>query len=95
MPPRFNRRRTDHECEYREAVTRVRIELDQLQAMHGRNVMVNSAKVLDLLNPGGMWRYIDRATEPMPQVNEDTSDLDPLTMCKPVTAPQARQQPAS
>lgn len=54
-------------------------------------------RVLDLLNPQGMWRYIDRSTEPMPQVNEDdTSDLDPLTGCKPVTvAPQARQRPSS
>jgi len=44
-----------------------------------------------------MWRYIGRSTEPMPQVNEDdTSDLDPLTGCKPVTvAPQARQRPSS
>jgi hypothetical protein len=53
--------------------------------------------VLDLLNPQGMWRYIDRSTEPMPQVNQDdTSDLDLLTGCKPVTvAPQARQRPSS
>jgi hypothetical protein len=73
----------------------VQIELEQAQAMHSDNVMVNTAKVLDLLNPRGMWRYIDKATEPMPQVEEDTADLDSLTGCKPVTAPQARQRPAS
>jgi hypothetical protein len=82
----FRARLADHECEYREAVTRVSIELQQLQAMHGRNVMVNSAKVLDLLNPRGMWRFIETDTEPMPKVDEDTSDLDPITGCKPVTA---------
>ena len=73
----------------------MQIELEQAQAKHGRNVMINAAKVLDLLNPQGMWRYINQATEPMPQVNEDdTSDLDPPTGCKPVTAPQARRRPA-
>jgi hypothetical protein len=55
--------------------------------------MVSSAKVLDLLNPRGMWRYIDQATEPMAQVGaEDTADLDPITGCKSVAA---RQRPAS
>jgi hypothetical protein len=81
-----------HDCRWREAATGVRIEPEQLQAMRSRNVMVNAAQMLDLLNPQGMWRYIDRETEPMPQVSED---LDPLTGCKPVTAPQARQRPAS
>jgi hypothetical protein len=83
---------TDHECSYREGVTRVRIELEQLQAMHGRNVLVNSAKVLDLLNPSGMWRYIDEDTGPLETVSED---VDPLTGCKPVTAPRASQRPAT
>jgi hypothetical protein len=94
MPPGFRSRRPaePHDCQWREAATRVRIEPEQLQAMHSRTVMVNAAKVLDLLNPAGMWRSIDRGTEPMPQVNED---LDPLTGCEPVTAPQARQRPAS
>jgi hypothetical protein len=97
MPPRFRSRRPaePHDCQGREAATRVRIEPEQLQAMHSRNVMVNAAKVLDLLNPAGMWRYIDQGTEPMPQVNGNTEDLDPLTGCEPVTAPQARQRPAS
>lgn len=71
-----------HECEYREAAARVRIELEQLSAMHGRNVMVNAAKVLDLLKPDGMWRFIDADTAPMPK----DEDLDPMTGCKPVTA---------
>jgi hypothetical protein len=97
MPPRsrFRRPLAPHECEWREAAVRVQIELEQLQAMHSRNVMVSAAKVLDLLNPQGMWRYIDRATEPMPQVDEDTEDLDPITGCKSAAAPQARQRPAS
>lgn len=91
-----SRFRAPHDCEYREAAARVRIELEQLQAMHSRNVMVSAAKVLDLMNPQGMWRYIDRGTEPMPKVGaEDTADLDPLTGCKSVAAPQARQSPAS
>lgn len=93
MPRNFRARRLaaePHECEWREAVARVTIELEQLQAMHGRNVMVNSAKVMDLLNPNGMWRYIDRATEPMPQVDDDdTEDVDPITGCKSVM-PKAR-----
>lgn len=100
MPPRssrFRRPSAPHECEWREAAVRVQIELEQLQAMHSRNVMVSAAKVLDLLNPQGMWRYIDRETEPMPQVSEDdTADLDPITGCKSAAAaPQARQRPAS
>jgi 23S rRNA U2552 (ribose-2'-O)-methylase RlmE/FtsJ len=96
MPRSRFRLPVPHECEYREAVARVRIELEQLQAMHSRNVMVNAAKVIDLLNPQGMWRYIEQATEPMQRVGaEDTADLDPLTGCKSVTAPQARQSPAS
>jgi hypothetical protein len=86
------RPRLPHTCEYREAIARVQIELEQAQAMHGRTIMVSSAKVLDLLNPNGMWRYIDAATEPMPQLSDDTDDLDPITGCKPVTA---RQRPAS
>lgn len=92
---RSSRFRAPHDCEYREAVTRVRIELEQLQAMHGRNVMINTAKVLDLLNPRGMWRYIEAATEPMAKVGEDTEDIDPITGCKSVAAPQASQKPAS
>ena len=93
--PRKRRLPALHECEYREAVTRVQIELEQLQAMHGRNVMVGTAKVLDLLNPRGMWRYIDAATEPMAKVDaEDTADLDPITGCKSVAAP-VRERPAS
>lgn len=74
-----------HECEYRQGVARVRIELEAAQAMHGRNVPVNAAKVLDLLNPQGMWRYIDRETEPM-AAQPDDDDVDPVTGCKPVTA---------
>lgn len=79
------RRKPDpvHTCDYREGAARVTIELEQLQAMHGRQVMVSSAKVLDLLNPRGMWRYIHAETEPMPA--QDT-DVDPMTGCKPVTA---------
>ena len=98
MPRRgFSARRlpVPHECEWREAAVRVQIELEQLQAMHSRNVMVSAAKVLDLLNPRGMWRFIDAETAPMRQVDEDTADLDPITGCKSVTAPQARQRPAS
>ena len=82
------RQRADHECEYREAVARVRIELTQLQALHGNTIQVSSALVLDLLNPRGMWRFIDKPTEPMTEVPDD--DVDPLTGCKPVTA----QKPA-
>jgi hypothetical protein len=72
-----------HECEYRQAVARVKIDLEQASHMHGRQVQVSAAKVLDLLNPRGMWRYIDQATEPM-QAAED--EADPITGCKPVTA---------
>lgn len=82
--PRQARPDPSHECEYREAVARVKIDLEQASAMHGRNVSVNAAKVLDLLNPNGMWRYIDQATEPMPAADDD--DVDPITGCKPVTA---------
>lgn len=78
-----------HECEYRSAVARVRVELEAAQATHGRNVPVNAAKVLDLLNPGGMWRYIDASTEPMPEVPAD-EDVDPITGCRSAAArPQA------
>lgn len=82
------RQRDDHECEYREAAARVRIELTQLQALHGNTIQVSSALVLDLLNPRGMWRFIDKPTEPMAEVPGD-EDLDPLTGCKPVTAPRS------
>jgi 23S rRNA U2552 (ribose-2'-O)-methylase RlmE/FtsJ len=93
MPRRLRLPAPPHTCEYREAVARVQVELEQIQAMHGRTIMVSSAKVLDLLNPRGMWRYIDQATEPMAQVGaEDTADLDPITGCKSVAA---RQRPAS
>ena len=93
--PRGSRFRAPHDCEWREAVARVQIELEQLQAMHGRNVMINTAKVIDLLNPRGMWKYIDQATEPMARVGqEDTADLDPITGCKSVAAP-VRERPAS
>lgn len=86
--PRFRARQVpDHECEWRQAVARVRIDLEQAQAMHSRNVAVSAAKVLDLLNPNGMWRYIDASTEPMGKVTDDTEELDPITGCKPVTAP--------
>jgi hypothetical protein len=92
MPIR-RRPETPHTCSYREAVVRVQVELEQLQAMHGSNVQVSAAKVLDLLNPRGMWRYIDTATEPMPKLDADTEGVDPITGCKPVTA--AIQRPAS
>ena len=81
------RQREDHECEYREAVARVRIELTQLQALHGNNIQVSTALVLDLLNPRGMWRFVEQKTEPMPATLDE--DLDPLTGCKPVTARQS------
>lgn len=74
----------DHECEYRSAVARVRVELEAAQAIHGRNVPVNAAKVLDLLNPAGMWKYIDASTAPMPEVPED--DVDPVTGCRSAAA---------
>ena len=74
-----------HECEYRSAVARVRVELEAAQATHGRNVPVNAAKVLDLLNPSGMWRYIDANTEPMPEVPE-YEDVDPITGCRSAAA---------
>lgn len=74
-----------HECDYRSAVARVRIDLEQAQAMHGRQVHVNAAKVLDLLNPRGMWRLLDQATEPMPEVPAD-EDVDPVTGCRSVAA---------
>jgi hypothetical protein len=81
---RFRRPTPDsHECEYRSAVARVRVELEAAQATHGRNVPVNAAKVLDLLNPAGMWRYIDQATEPMPEVQDD---VDPVTGCRSAAA---------
>jgi hypothetical protein len=92
MPRRLRLPAPPHTCEYREAIARVQIELEQAQAMHGRNIMVSSAKVLDLLNPRGMWRYIDQATEPMPKMDGDTEDLDPITGCKSVAA---RQRPVS
>ncbi len=81
--PGFRARRADasHECEYREAVARVRIELTQLQAMHGKSTMVSSALVLDLLSPRGMWKFVDK---PVAATLEE--DVDPLTGCKPVTA---------
>jgi hypothetical protein len=56
----------------------------QLQAMHGGQVMVSTARVLDLLNPRGMWRYVSKAAEPA-----DEGELDPVTGCKPVTAQQS------
>lgn len=88
--PTFRARRQatpeHHECEYRSAVARVRVELEAAQATHGRNVPVNAAKVLDLLSPSGMWRYIDRDTDPMPKLPDGDDDLDPMTGCKPVTA---------
>lgn len=74
--------RDDHECEYREAAARVRVELQQLQAMHGKDTHVSSVMVLDLLNPRGMWRFV---TKPDP-VTASPDDVDPLTGCKPVTA---------
>jgi hypothetical protein len=83
------RQRDDHECEFRDAAARVRIEVSQLQAMHGNNTMVNAALVMDLLNPRGMWRFVEHKTEPMPAVPDE--DADPLTGCKPVTA---RERPA-
>lgn len=83
--PRVQRPDPGHGCEYREAVARVRIELEQLQAMHGANTMVNSAKVLDLLKANGMWRYINQDTGPMPAAADD-EELDPITGCRPVTA---------
>lgn len=79
-----------HECEYRRAVARVRIDLEQASAMHGRQIQVSAAKVLDLLNPRGMWRHIGHATQPMEEIPDDEG-LDPLTGCKPVTA----KKPAS
>ncbi len=86
--PGFRARRArpdaSHECDYRDAVARVRIELEQIQAMHGKNTMVNSTLVLDLLSPRGMWRFTGNSTEP--QVEEQDEDTDPLTGCKPVTA---------
>ena len=93
-PSRFRLPEPPHTCEYREAVARVQIDLEQAQALHGRNVMVSAAKVLDLLNPRGMWKYIDAATEPMSKVGEDTEDLDPITGCKSAAAP-VRERPAS
>jgi hypothetical protein len=65
-------------------VARVKIDLEQASAMHGRQVQVSAAKVLDLLNPRGMWRYIDRATQPMDEIPDD--DVDPVTGCRSVTA---------
>lgn len=98
MPRRgFSARRPPeppHTCEYREAVARVQIDLEQAQAMHGKNIMVSATKVLDLLNPRGMWKYIDAATEPMGTVTDDTEDLDPITGCRSAAAP-VRERPAS
>jgi hypothetical protein len=94
MPP-FRARRPrppdeSHECEYRQAVARVRIDLEQASAMHGRNVPVSAAKVLDLMNPRGMWRHIGSPTQPMEEM-PDEEGLDPVTGCRPVTA----RRPAS
>lgn len=83
--PRMQRPDPSHECEYREAVARVRIELEQLQAMHGTNTMISSAKVLDLLKANGMWRYINQDTGPMPAAADD-GDVDPITGCRSVAA---------
>lgn len=84
--PRQQRPDASHECEYRQAVARVRIELEQLQAMHGANTHVNAAKILDLLKANGMWRFIDQNTEPMATVPEEDEDVDPITGCKSVMA---------
>lgn len=85
---RARRAAPDHECEYRSAVARVRVELEAAQATHGRNVPVNAAKVLDLLNPAGMWRYIDASTEPIPAQpdSEGGDELDPITGCRSAAA---------
>ena len=86
--PRLGRQRPvpdSHECEYRSAVARVRVELEAAQATHGRNVPVNAAKVLDLLNPRGMWRYIDQSTQPMEEL-PDEGDVDPITGCRSAAA---------
>jgi hypothetical protein len=77
------RQDASHECDYRDAVVRVRIELTQLQALHGSNTMVSSALVLDLLNSRGMWKFVDKPVAAAPD-----EDADPLTGCKPVTAQQ-------
>jgi hypothetical protein len=84
--PGFKARRqlASHECEYRDAEARVRVELRQIQAMHGNNTMVSAALVLDLLNPRGMWRFIGQDTGPMAAVQDE--DVDPLTGCKSVKA---------
>lgn len=76
-----------HECEYRQAVARVRIDLEQAQAMHGRQVHVNAAKVLDLINPRGMWRHINTATQPMEEIPDE--DVDPITGCRSAAAKPA------
>jgi hypothetical protein len=68
--------------------------ISNLVLSEGRNFRISEGS--GLLRTGtGMWRYINRDTEPMQRVSEDTSNLDPITGCKPVTAPLAREKPAS
>jgi hypothetical protein len=75
------------------AAARVRDALEGYLASHGPEVKVSVTHVLDLLNPRGMWsfdparRQARQQAAEAPPATADAAGGDPLTGCKPVSAP--------
>jgi hypothetical protein len=73
-----------------ETVARVRGALEGYYTSTGAGAMVAVTHMLDLLNPRGMWSLDPQrrhgAGDP-PEPEAADPDADPLTGCKPVSAP--------
>jgi len=84
--PSISRRRREQGTEDTESVARVRGALEGYIAANGPGVLVSAQHLLDLLNPRGTWKY-----DPERRKNSAAAPLgdgDPLTGCRPVTAPE-------
>jgi hypothetical protein len=81
--------RNRNQAEDTETVARVRGALQgYLASGGGQDVSVSVRHVLDLLNPRGMWSVDPDQRGRAAPAEELPADGDPLTGCRPVTAPQ-------
>lgn len=84
--------RRDQPAEDTRSVERVREALEGYLAEHGPKVSVPVAHVLDLLSPRGLWRFDPdrgRAGTAAEHPAALPPGIDPITGCRPVTAPGA------
>lgn len=83
------KRRRDAEDADAQTVQRVAAAMGRYRGEAGRDAMVRVDHVLDLLNPRGMWSFDPEFRKGQ---KAPPADLDPLTGCRPVTAPEVPQQ---